>query len=42
MEHAAKTWPSVCLMAPHLQSDKKVRPYCAWTNGIAQHQSEGD
>ena len=32
-----KTWSSVCLMAPHLQSDKRVRPHCAWTNGIAQH-----
>ena len=38
---AVRTWSAVCSEAPHSQYGKEARPICAWTNGIAQHQSAG-
>ena len=38
---AVSTWSAVCSEALHSQSVKERDPICAWTNGIAQHQSEG-
>ena len=37
--HAVRTWSAVCSEAPHSQFGEGARPICAWTNGIAQHQS---
>ena len=39
--HAVRTWSAVCSKVPHSQSVKERDPICAWTNGIAQHQSAG-
>ena len=39
--HAVNTWSAVCSEAPHLQFSEGESPICAWTNGIAQHQSAG-
>ena len=39
--HAVSTWSAVCSEAPHSQFGEGARPICAWTNGIAQHQSAG-
>ena len=40
--HAVSTWSVVCSEAPHSQFGEGARPYfCAWTNGITQHQSAG-
>ena len=39
--HAVRTWSAVCSEATHPQFGKGARPICAWTNGIAQHQSAG-
>ena len=39
--HAVRTWSAVCSEAPHSQFGEERDPICAWTNGIAQHQSEG-
>ena len=39
--HAVSIWFAVCSKAPHSQFVKERDPICAWTNGIAQHQSAG-
>ena len=39
--HAVSTWSAVRLEAPHSQFDEGRDSICAWTNGIAQHQSAG-
>ena len=39
--HAISTWSAVCSEAPHSQFGEGAKPHCAWTNGIAQHQSAG-
>ena len=39
--YAVGTWSAVCSEAPHRNSVKERDPICAWTNGIAQHQSAG-
>ena len=39
--HAVSTWSAVFSEAPHLQFGEGARPICAWTNGIALHQSAG-
>ena len=41
IEHAVRTWSAVCSEATHSQYGEGARPICAWTNGIAQHQSAG-
>ena len=38
MGHAIGTWYAVCSVAPHSQVGEEVRPICAFTNGIVQHQ----
>ena len=38
--HAVSTWSAVCTLATR-NLVKERDPICAWTNGIAQHQSEG-
>ena len=42
MGHIVSTWSAVCSEAPHSQFSEGARPICAWTNGIAQHQSAGN
>ena len=37
--HAVRTWSAVCSEAPHSRFGERGDPICAWTNGIAQHQS---
>ena len=40
--HAVRTWSAGYSKAPHSQFVEGARhPICAWTNGIAQHQSTG-
>ena len=40
--HAVNTWSAVCSERRHTRNSVKERdPVCAWTNGIAQHQSAG-
>ena len=39
--NAVRTWSAVCSEEPYSQFGEEARLVCAWTNGIAQHQSAG-